>query len=164
MTLRRTFAALALLLAAPGAWCQWDTVVDGEGRNVATVRSGDGAVLRIWLDAERQLRASFDLGDGLAALDAASCPTFQIDDQRAENLGHERYACEVNGVAARVIFGRVEENKIDSSVLLNLMNGSQLEVRYRLSRGGYGGTRFTLRRSKQALNDALGEDVAVAGD
>jgi len=157
-------AAVAALVGAGTAAAQWTTVT-AEGKTPqATVRNDEGAEVQIRVDDEGWVHAVFRLPAGLARLDPAGCPTFQIDDRLPENLATEAHACRVSGASSEVVLAEVLERSVRSHTLLELMNGSRLTVRYRLLRGGYGGTRFTLRHSKQALSDALGEGVQVEGD
>jgi hypothetical protein len=157
-------ALVALATAPRPAMAQWRSVGLDGGRLQAEVRNAEGARIRIWVDDRRFLRATFRLPPGLARLDPAGCPTFQVDDRVAENLATEAHACSVEGVRSEVVLAQVSGTRVESPTLLDLMNGEQLTVRYRLQHAGYGASRFTLRGSKQALSDALGVGVRVAGD
>jgi len=157
----RPVAALALwaLLGAPAA-AQWTTTEAqdaGGERSVALARNGDGAEIRIRLDADSRVLASFRLPPGLMRLDPRGCPTFQIDERTPEDLSRERHACTVDGARAQLVLARAEDGSLDSLTLLELMNGSELTVRYRLAHAGYRAARFSLRGSKQALTTTLGE-------
>ncbi len=161
-------ALLPIVLACcllPGvAQAQWSAVpssANTESGNDALVRSEEGGELRIWLDVDSYLRASFRLEGGLARLDEAGCPTFQIDDTRPEDLSEPAHECSVDGTSAQVVLTQVSEGELDSRTLVRLMNGSRLGVRYRLAHAGYGAITFSLRGSKQALLRALGDQVQV---
>jgi len=162
----RWLATLALAaLAAPWpAAAQWTTVTgDGEPPQAA-VRNDEGAEVRIRLVDERRVHATYRLPAGLARLDPAGCPTFQIDRRVPENLATEAHECRVSGAGSDAVLAEIVNGRVESPTLLELMNGSELTVRYRLLHAGYGASRFTLRHSKQALSDALGAGVEVAGD
>ncbi len=163
---RRWIAALALaaLAAARPAAAEWTTVADEGQPPQAQVRNDEGAEVRIRLVDGRVVHATYRLPAGLARLDPAGCPTFQIDKRVPENLATGAHACRVTGDGSEVVLADVVDGRVESPTLLELMNGGVLTVRYRLLRGGYGSSRFTLRHSKQALNDALGDGIIVAGD
>jgi hypothetical protein len=169
--MKRTGACLAALLgvalASPAALSQWVSARD-EGQEgpgpMAWVRNEDGARLRIWVDAESQVHAAFTLPRGLLALDPAGCPSLQVDQLPMQDLAAPEHECSVENARAKVVLARASDGHVDSPTLLNLMNGTRLTVRYRLIRGGYGTADFSLRGSKQALTDALGEEVQVTGD
>lgn len=155
---------LAVCLAPAAVEAQWSAVPsegNTESGNDALVRSEEGGELRIWLDVDSHLRASFRLGTGLARLDEAGCPTFQIDDTQPEDLSEPSHECSIDGATAQVVLARVNEGELDSRTLVRLMNGSRLVVRYRLAHAGYGAITFSLRGSKQSLLEALGDQVAV---
>lgn len=159
-------ALLAVALIAPGAAAQWTagpSAAGGPGSD-ATVRNDGGEEVRIWVDVDRNLRASFQLSSGLASLDPAGCPTFQIDDKPPEDLSREAHECAVDGPRAELVLARARDGEVVSPTLLSLMNGSNLTVRYRLAHAGYGASRFSLRGSKQALTAALGDGLTVVGD
>jgi hypothetical protein len=155
---------LAFALASCPAAAQWRSVNPDGGRAQAQVRNDEGAEIRIWMDDQRVLRATFRLPAGLARLDPDGCPTFQIDDRAAEDLATEAHACSVEGDRSEVALAQVSQDRVGSPTVLNLRNGDYLTVRYRLQHAGYGASRFTLRGSKQALSDALGEGVRVTGN
>ena len=147
--------------AAPAQWRSVD--LDGTGLR-AEVRNDGGAVVHITLETEGRVIATFRLPQGLVSLDSRSCPTWQIDDNVAEAARDSERACEVDAGSARFPVGRVQDSRVRSPTLLRLMDGRELVVRYRLRHAGYGIARFSLRRSKQALSDVLGESVEVIAD
>lgn len=159
--------AAGLALASPATLAEWRTASDEgqEGaRPMAWVRNEDGARLRIWVDAEAQVRAAFRLPPGLLALDPSGCPTLHVDQLAVEDLSAPDHACAVEHAQAKVVLARARDGQVHSPTLLHLMNGTRLTVRYRLIRGGYGAADFSLSGSKQALTDALGEGISVTGD
>jgi hypothetical protein len=154
------------LLACPAA-AQWNTATDYTGtspRNTATVRNENGAQVDLWLDEDARLRLVFSLPRGLVALAPDLCPTFQVDDRPSEDLSGPEHACSARGGEATLTLAQAREQQVRSATLLELMNGSSLTVRYRLEHAGYGAAEFTLKRSKQALYDVLGEGYEVGAD
>ena len=154
--------AIALLAASPAgsAAADW-TFADDGGTQVASVRSDAGDALRVFVDPEAIVRVEFTAGTPLGALHPGSCPSYAVDDgpPQAARLGTER--CRVEGRSAIFALGVVSGDAIASDALLDLMNGSELTVRYRLDGLGYHEARLSLRGSKQAVNAAIGQGVTV---
>jgi len=159
--------AAALLAAAPAlASARWDVVVeaptdvDAEAE-VAVVSNDSGHSLRVYRDDGGVVQAVFSIREGFDTLSDALCPTYQVDEEPpiATGLAGE---CALDAKRARFSLGVVEEDRvIRSDALLELMNGSRLAFRYRIPSLGYRETTFSLKGSKQALNRAIGVDVAV---
>ena len=158
-----SFILLGLLSMAMPAQAQWsdiETNISASGR-AALVKSDNDARLSIWLDKENILFAQFDLAPGLLAFDEKICPTFQIDLTQIKNLSSSTHQCSVAEAHVRFQVTQVQNNQIDSPMLLQFMNGSRVTVRYRLKYAGYGAETFSLKGSKQALKDALGDGITV---
>jgi len=164
---RGTVLALCGMLAGWPAAAQWSTVTEHDAepsRSVATVLNEGGARLRIWVDDDDRLRAAFRLPHGLVILAPDVCPTFQVDDRPIEDLSTPEHACSTSADEATLTLSQTGDGEVNSATLLELMNGTRLTVRYRLTHAGYSATEFTLKRSKQALSDALGEGLSVQAD
>ncbi len=161
----RALALAVTALGVPGAAAQWASVPSSGGAGSdATVRNASGEEVRIWMDGDRRLRAAFTLAPGLARLDPAGCPTFQVDERTPQDLSRPAHACSVSGARVEVVLAQAEGDRVESPTLLALMNGGSLTVRYRLAHAGYGASRFSLKGSKQALTAAVGEGLSVVGE
>jgi hypothetical protein len=156
--------ALALFAAAP-VYAQWTDVGSQRAatEREAVVRSENAAEIRIWLDETQALRMQFKLAPGLVAFAPQGCATVQIDDHELQNLSAPAYECSTDGASVQLLLTRMENNQLDSPLLLDLMNGRRVQLRYRLSHVGYQSAQFSLRGSKQALSDSLGEDIEIIG-
>ena len=163
-------ALLGAAAAAPStAAAQWEIATGsplgarGEVQ-IARVSNSGGDSLSVFLDAESTLRAQFEVSDRLAALDTATCPTYLVDagEPQVARFGADR--CLVAGSSAIFALGAVDGDVIDSEALLELMNGTLMTVRYHLGGLGYREAEFSLRGSKQALNNAIGGSIRIVTD
>ena len=127
----------------------------------AVVRSENSEELRIWLDDEQALRVQFKLAPGLIALASQGCATIQVDKRAIQDLSAPEFECKTDGASVQLLLTRMENDELDSPTLLDLMNGRRVSLRYRLLHAGYGSAQFSLKGSKQALRDSLGEDVTI---
>ena len=155
-------AAFALCAAMP-VCAQWTDVgsVRAATEREAVVRSENSAELRIWLDDEQALHMQFRLAPGLIAFAAQGCATIQVDSLAIQDLSAPEFECKTDGASVQLLLTRVENDQVDSVMLLNLMNGRRVRLRYRLLHAGYGAAEFSLKGSKQALRDSLGENVTI---
>ncbi len=85
------------------------------------------------------------------------CPTIEIDAHPPVALESGDQQCIVEPRRAWFTLGVVKEEQIPSIQLFRLMNGSSLLFRVRLNNMGYTQTTFSLEKSKQAVNAALGQ-------
>ncbi len=166
---RRPLLALGLLAISVAAQAQWSSIAetsagDGAIHQNALVTNKRGASLRIFLASDNRLIAKFQLGEGLLSLDPATCPTLQVDKILPEDFNLAQFQCDVTGAQARFTLTQVKEEQLESKTFLDLMNGRQLMIRYRLQGAGYGRQVFTLKGSKQALKSTLTHGIAVIGD
>lgn len=154
-----------LLSLATCAQAQWETVPEPnrDGAIHAFVRNATGAALTVYRDREDRVIATLTLGRGFDEFREDACPSFVVDQEPPVNLAREAPACTVNGAQARFHFGRVDGGSLISPLVLQLMNGRELTLRYPLKERGYRESRFLLRGSKQALSEALGPGVRVLG-
>lgn len=161
------WVALSLMSAlALSAHAQWTDVGSARAatEREAVIRSDTRAELRIWLDADQALRLQFKLMPGLVSFAPQSCITLQVDQQPMRGLSAQEYECNSDGASVQLLLTRVEDKQIDSPLLLDLMNGMRVNLRYRLAHSGYGTEQFSLKGSKQALIDSLGADIAIIAD
>jgi hypothetical protein len=166
----RRLAAFAWLLAM--SFCvqaQWSTTTLDNTVNSpvdlgARVINENGASLQIYQNSDLQLVSEFKLGQGLVRLDPITCPTLQIDRVEPEDFNNSQHQCVVNGDSALFKLTQISEGQVDSKTFLELMNGSQLVIRYRLLGAGYGQQKFSLKGSKQILKATLTQGTVVLGD
>ncbi len=131
-------------------------------RRVAIVDSSDGERLAIFRDPEQRVYGTFKLREGLEILVRNQCPTFRVDKRRPMVLsGVDDQPCAGTGGQVQFYLGKIEEGRIASPVLLQLMNGNTARLRYRLEHVGYAEAAFDLQRSKQALGEIIGAEVDV---
>ncbi len=157
-------ATVALL--SPSASAEWRVYPPATGSQpgtgeVATVTNASGHSLRVYRDGDGFVYGEFVLRRGLHALARTTCPSYQIDLKRPVALRYERDWCEVSDHSARFRLGRAEGDRVESKALIGLMNGTRLRFRFHLTGLGYQETEFSLRGSKQALNQAMGTGVRV---
>ena len=157
---------LAALFAALPVAAQWTDVgsTRAASEREALVRSDDAAELRIWLDKTSGLHLQFMLAPGLLAFAPGGCVTLQVDDYAIPDLSAPEYECSSDGASIQLLLTQVKNRQINSPILLDLMNGKRVELRYRLAHAGYGSAQFSLKGSKQALTDTLGGDITIIGD
>lgn len=171
--MRRALSAfVALLLAAPGlVGAQgdangWQTVyrspVDGTpARDMAVVVSQEGHSVTIYRGAGDIVRGIFRLGDAEQSIEDDSCPSVRIDRLPPHALIHLGEPCEVFNPEVHFTLGVIEDGRLQSTVLWQLMNGSGFRIWYHLKDGGYREAEFSLKRSMNALVGAVGAEVEV---
>jgi hypothetical protein len=145
---------------------QWavgtETEVQGDQpARIAYTRNQDGYTLEIYRDAADTVRSRFIVKEGLLKLEEKSCPTYQIDNGMPNNGSIDGAPCLSNDKWAEYIFGRIQDESINSSVLMALMDGITLTFRFRLENGDYRETRFSLSGSKRSMASVIGEQVIV---
>ncbi len=158
---------VTLLTVAGTVKAQWSSVSksdDGVAHTNALAQNRQGASLRFFHNGDNQIIGEFKLGGGLLRLDTVTCPTLQIDQVPPEDLNLAQYQCDVSGDQARFILTRIQDGNVTSPTFLQLMNGRQLDVRYRLQGAGYGQQSFSLKGSKQVLKSTLPQDTVVEGN
>ncbi len=162
-------AILGLLVMSSGVHAQWstttmETTVNSPVDYGARVINDNGASLKIYQNSDQQLVSEFKLGPGLLSLDPVTCPTLQVDQIEPENFNNSQHQCVVNGASAVFKLTQISDRQVDSKTFLELMNGSQLIIRYRLLGAGYGQQEFSLKGSKQVLKATLAQGTVVLGD
>ena len=167
--LHRLATIFWLLAMSFGVHAQWstttlDSTVNSPVDHGARVINDNGASLHIYQNADQQLVSEFKLGQGLVRLDPVTCPTLQIDQTEPEDFNNSQHQCVVNGDSALFRLTQIIEGQVDSKTFLELMNGSQLVIRYRLQSAGYGQQTFSLKGSKQVLKATLAQGTVVLGD
>lgn len=158
-------AAGSLLFSAAAA-AQWQVInkpdaATGVNTPVAQVRNTDGYELAIYRDSNDVVHAHFMLDHRLTDLDDRSCPSYQIDTRQTRNTSVNSADCELESHSSQYVLGRIEANEVVSLPLYELMNGSNIDFRFRLESGGYQQTRFSLTGSKRVLVSVLGETLEV---
>ena len=128
---------------------------------IAVIENVAGYALHVFRDSNDTIRAIFALREGFGSLAQSSCPTYVIDHETPQVARFESERCRLDARRAHFSLGRVDRHEVRSNGLLMLMNGSRLLFRFHLTGLGYQEALFTLRGSKQALNLAIGTEVAV---
>jgi hypothetical protein len=168
-----------ILLALAGAWLlawtaalaqtdaeHWNTVVDSPESmdltvDIATVFNQRGHSLQIFRDRNDIVRGVFALKQSFDRFDEASCPTIRIDSRRPQALVNLDGPCKLEGNKAHFTLGVIDEGRMESRLIFQLMNGGIIRFWYHLKNAGYRETTFTLRNSLQALIVTLGTEVQV---
>ena len=161
-------ALTALLLALSGraAQAQWRVANERPAGvetpiRVALVENKRGDILRVYRDDDSVVRGIFTLAEGFDTLLEGACPTYRVDREPAAVVSRGDDACGMDARSARFVLGEVEGNRVHSDALLELIDGTAIVFRYHLNGVGYRESRFSLRRSKQALNTSIGKRVQV---
>ena len=161
----RSLLYLVLLLPAVAA-AQWTVVTHQTAESepqtkVAQTINDAGYTFEIYLDAGNTIRSRLTLTDGLIKLADKSCPTYQIDRGKPRNRSINDAPCISRSQWAEFILGQVKDGKIESSILLSLMNGINISFRFVLADGDYRETQFSLAGSKWTMTSIFGQNVAV---
>jgi hypothetical protein len=165
----RGVALCSALVGSGVAHAQWRVSEEAPSEledqvEVAQVVNNEADAMRVFLDADGLVRAKFTLGAALDKLDARTCPTYLIDDERPQVTAFDAARCRMEPGAVTFTLGRVVGDTVASESLLGLMKGTELRVRFHVEGTGYRQSRFSLRGSKQALNAAIGRGVRVVGE
>ena len=156
----------ALLAVLPAALlAQW-SVVEEEGENgtvrIAHGRNDNGDTLKIRRTGDDTIEAVFALRPGLSPL-ADGCPSYRVDSEKPRALVSNGDMCQSRGRSVTFVLGHVNDDKVDSEALLEMMNGSRIRFIYHVRAAGYDEAAFSLSGSKQAINEVLGGAVTVNG-
>ncbi|MEQ8661299.1 MAG: hypothetical protein RLW62_10810, partial [Gammaproteobacteria bacterium] len=156
-----SIAALFLALAASTHAAPWAvrTARDGSPPRAEIVNAA-GARLAVFRDAAGAVVAEFRAA-APSPLAAGHCPTFQVDARLPLHHYPPGEDCAVDGRSARFTLVRDAGPRVESDVLYQLMNGSQVAFRFTTRDGAYHEARFPLTRSKNALRRALGRNLDV---
>ena len=158
---------LLLLLCLPGlAWAQWTIVTHQATDTAAPTKiaqsiNAAGYILEIYRDSGDTIRSRITLANGLLNLAEKTCPTYQIDTGKPRNRSINDAACIAKAHWSEFILGQVKDGKIESSILLSLMNGINISFRFALADGDYRETQFSLAGSKWTMQSAFGQNVMV---
>lgn len=157
---------LGLASATQAQWRAEDMVAaTGAGTDkMAVVEDPAGYRLEIYKDPGGVVHGAFRLRQGFEVFAEGGCPTFRVDRSRALNLSEYASPCVPLKGRTEFVLGTVQDSRIKSPILLQLMNGHEMVLRYHLADVGYRETTFELRRSKQALAEAIGADVTVSAN
>ena len=163
----RWLGVLLLCMQPLPAPADWRVLVEEDQTGELTqrraiVESRGGERLAIYKDDQQGVYGIFKLREGLERLVPKQCPTFRVDKRLPMVLsGVADQSCEGSVSEVRFYLGTIQEGRIASPVLLQLMNGNTAWLSYRLEHVGYAEAAFDLQRSKQALLDIIGSDVTV---
>ncbi|HTT08926.1 MAG TPA: hypothetical protein VMH34_09085 [Gammaproteobacteria bacterium] len=161
--MQRAQAGLLLFLCCAPLRAQWQVIDPGKELPAsAAIRNTSGDALRIYRDAQNQVRLRFLLRAGFDSL--AACPTFQVASEPAEYKSYDGSACTTGDHWVEFTLGRIEGGAVHSPVLHQLMNGGNVAFRYVLKDHGYGETAFDLTGSKRAVTRVLGRSITITPD
>ena len=155
-----------LLLLPAIAMAQWtvvnnQTTESGPQTRVAQTINTAGYTLEIYRDAGDTIRSRLTLTPGLLKLAEKSCPTFQIDKGKPRNRSINDAPCITRSQWAEFMLGQIKDGKIESSLLVSMMNGINISYRFMLADGDYRETQFSLVGSKWTMQSVFGQNVAV---
>ncbi|MGB1885408.1 MAG: hypothetical protein ACPHUF_16020 [Gammaproteobacteria bacterium] len=152
---------MALLLTAD-ADANWQAQsAEGQRPSRAQVRNADSEILALYRGPADELVLELTIKSP-QRLDGSSCPTFQIDKRRPQHHFAGGENCAVKGRTVRYVVASESRGEIESLVTYRLLNGNDVNFRYRTNDGKYHQSRFTLGRSKQAVRAALGGELSAA--
>ena len=159
--MRHTLLSLALLFASANAMAQWQIVSNDRPppARLAQVANGDGDRLQVFRDASDNVRLRFRLHPGFDQL--TGCPTFQVTGKPPVHQSSDGSPCTNGDTWADFGLGRINDGQLNSLTLHRIMNGEEITLRYTLKNHRYGEARFTLKGSKQAVMDAIGQRIGV---
>jgi len=165
-TLLPVLTLLYPLLAHPVLAQQWQVVNETDTAGdvqtpVAQIRNEGGYTLAIYRDSNGTVRARFTLNDRLYRLHESICPSYQIDERQTRNTSLNNQSCHLEPRLGEYILGTIENNRVISRPLYELMNGSTIDYRFLLQAGGYDQASFSLAGSKRTLMAVLGADLEV---
>jgi hypothetical protein len=160
---RAGLALLVLALSATAAGGAWKvrTSPTAKGNPWAVVSNAAGDELALYSDKNNQVHLQFKLAGTFAALTPGHCPTFQIDAQQTLYHLALDQGCHVDHKRVLIDVGVVRKRVLVSAAVEQLMNGTQLELRYVTADGAYHAADFPLQGSSLAINRALGRGVRV---
>ena len=156
---------ISLMMFPDISFAQWSTVNSPDTASpdniIAYSENSEGYRLEINKDIDGAIRSRFILKTGLISLSEDICPTYQIDSGMARNTSIDNTPCIFAENQSEYIIGKIINNRIDSTILVRLMNGITLTFRFRLQNGDYRETNFSLSGSKRSLTNVLGAQVTV---
>ena len=161
---------ITLLMLVPGpVFSEWSVVTHTNtdtnfSTNVAQIENEDGYSLEIYQDSSGVIRSRFAMHTSNTRLDPGICPSFQIDNNPVRNRSINDAMCLIQRNWSEFILGYTVDEKINSTLLLQFMNGNRITYRFRTENSGYIETFFTLSGSKKALTDAIGRDLVITND
>lgn len=156
-------AGTLLMQAAVAQWRVGQETPPGTGKriDVALVENDSGHRLRIFSDDANYVRGIFEIGGGFDTIDPGVCPTYRVDRRAPRKVTFRDGRCQTLPKQVAFTLGRTHEGR--NAQLRRIMNGTRIVFRYRVARGNYHETAFTLRGSMYALTTAV-EDLAVGAD
>ncbi len=130
--------------------------------NVAVTENDEGFKLEIYRDENGVIRSRFSTENTPYRMNSQYCPTFDIVRRGMQNVSINGESCLGENNWAEFILGYIVGDEVNSTILYNFMNGSEITYRFMLQPYGYGETSFSLSNSKRILLEALGYDLVVS--
>jgi len=148
---------------SPAQWLINDSSKSASGKpiRIAHTQNEQGYSLEIYLGPDSTVRSRLKLAAGLLKLNKNSCPTYQIDNHAANNQSVNHMHCLSEDSSAEYVLGTIANNQIQSSLLLEVMNGSSIIFRFQLENGDYRETTISLAGSKRSMTRAIGENISI---
>jgi hypothetical protein len=164
MTYNRIVFYTLIIFSSP-ALAEWDTVIHTNIDNnlqtrVANSENDQGFKLEIYRDINGAIRSRFSM-NSTYRLQEKNCPTYQVDKRGIQNRSINDAPCISNRKWVEFVLGYIEGNRVTSTPLYNIINGTRITYYFILENSGYLTSSFSLAGSKQALLDALGKNIEV---
>lgn len=149
-----------LMLCPPVCLAQWEVLVhnnidNGSQTRIASIENTDGYELEVYRDENNAVRLRFNASKTQARFESSHCPTYQVDEQKPQNVSVNDARCLSNGKWAEYVLGYVIDDQIESDLLHTIKNGIVIHYRFIAQEGVYKETEFTLAGSSRALSEAL---------
>jgi len=164
----RLLMLLAVTTVALPVYALWsveeqsDEVI-GANLPVAVAKGDNGHRLDIYRDTDGAVIGRFYIPGKLSNFSGEHCPTFQVDSKKPVRQSIDEKPCIHELQQVEFTLGYVDdENQLVSIIIHRITNGDTLYFRYQLDDGGYQEASFSLSGSKQAINKAIGPEVAVS--
>ena len=129
--------------------------------DVGMVVSETGDNLRVYVDDVGDVRGLLSLRTGFESFVGGVCPTYQVDDGDPLIVGRADSGCVVDTDQTLFIFGRKANRRVRSTALYRIMNGRKVVFRFQLQSVGCREVVFSLRRSKHAVEGAVGRGTRI---
>jgi len=157
---------MAVAAYAPVAHAQWQVNENARSATGALIRTAythneAGYSLEVYKDTAAAIRLRFSLANGLFGLIKEACPTYQIDNGTPANRSINDAPCLSGDTWAEFILGQINDNQIQSALLLSVLNGNTINFRFRLTNGDYRESTISLAGSKRSMTSVIGENISV---
>ncbi len=156
----RLYTALILAASAQAAAAAWSIrdrqTADGRGDTPIAVTIEPMSRVEVLLHDDDSIWLNIILTGNAGDRFGASCPTVQIDRKLPVFRPSHSAECLVTPLKTSMLLGHRTPEHIRSKVVYELVNGTQIAVRYQTHEGRYVELVFPLTRSKRAVKAALG--------